>query len=54
MPRFGVDTINKFSRNASGMKQLAARDFKDLLQVNDYRLVMVKISSMHTDDILEP
>ena len=36
VPRFGASTINRFSRNASGMKQLAARDFEDLLQVRHY------------------
>ncbi len=33
VPTFGADTIRKFSNNASGMKQLAGRDFEDLLQV---------------------
>jgi hypothetical protein len=32
-PTFSGDTIRRFSRNASGMKKLAARDFEDLLQV---------------------
>ncbi|KAJ7115737.1 hypothetical protein C8R44DRAFT_880156 [Mycena epipterygia] len=32
MPRFGVDTIQRFSTNASEMKKLGARDFEDLLQ----------------------
>ncbi|KAJ3549152.1 hypothetical protein NMY22_g988 [Coprinellus aureogranulatus] len=31
-PSFGRDTIRRFSRNASAMKQLGARDFEDLLQ----------------------
>jgi hypothetical protein len=33
IPTFGRSTIRKFSKNASGMKKLAARDFEDLLQV---------------------
>lgn len=33
MPTFAGDTIRKFSANCSEMKQLAARDFEDLLQV---------------------
>jgi len=33
VPTFGRDTIRKFSSNTSEMKQLAARDFEDLLQV---------------------
>jgi hypothetical protein len=33
VPTFGRDTIRKFSNNASGMKNLAGRDFEDLLQV---------------------
>ncbi|RXW19475.1 hypothetical protein EST38_g6369 [Candolleomyces aberdarensis] len=32
MPTFGADTIRRFTSNASEMKQLAARDFEDLLQ----------------------
>ncbi|KAJ8087428.1 hypothetical protein PM082_006258 [Marasmius tenuissimus] len=32
VPTFGRDTIRKFSVNVSAMKQLAARDFEDLLQ----------------------
>ena len=34
VPTFGRDTIRHFSRNASGMKKLAGRDFEDLLQVS--------------------
>lgn len=33
IPAFGSDTIRRFSNNVSAMKQLAARDFEDLLQV---------------------
>ena len=33
VPTFGLDTIRKFSTNCSEMKQLAAHDFEDLLQV---------------------
>ena len=33
MPTFGRDTIRRFTNNVSEMKQLAARDFEDLLQV---------------------
>jgi len=33
IPTFGRDTIRRFSNNVSGMKQLAARDFEDILQV---------------------
>ena len=32
VPTFGLDTIRKFT-NISGLKQLAARDFEDILQV---------------------
>ncbi|KAJ3524924.1 hypothetical protein NMY22_g10792 [Coprinellus aureogranulatus] len=32
MPTFGKDTIRRFVNNVSEMKQLAARDFEDLLQ----------------------
>lgn len=31
---FGRGTIRRFHKNASAMKRLAARDFEDLLQVN--------------------
>lgn len=33
VPTFGRDTIRRFGNNISGMKQLAARDFEDILQV---------------------
>ncbi|KAF8222463.1 hypothetical protein L208DRAFT_1085530, partial [Tricholoma matsutake] len=33
VPTFSRDTIQKFSANCSEMKQLAARDFEDVLQV---------------------
>jgi hypothetical protein len=33
MPTFGRDTIRRFRNNISEMKQLAARDYEDLLQV---------------------
>jgi len=33
VPTFGRDTIWKFNNNVSGMKNLAGRDFEDLLQV---------------------
>lgn len=33
VPTFGRDTIRKFSNNCSEMKQMAARDFENLLQV---------------------
>jgi hypothetical protein len=33
VPTFGWDTIRKFSTNCSDMRQLAARDFEDMLQV---------------------
>jgi hypothetical protein len=33
VPTFGRDTIQQFRNNVSEMKQLAARDFEDLLQV---------------------
>lgn len=35
VPTFGRGTIRRFHRNASTMKHLAARDFEDLLQVNE-------------------
>lgn len=34
IPTFGRDTIRKFANNTSELKQLAARDFEDLLQVS--------------------
>lgn len=34
VPTFGRDTIRRFATNASAMKQLAARDFEDFLQVS--------------------
>ena len=34
VPTFGRSTICCFSENVSGMKKLAARNFKDLLQVH--------------------
>ena len=33
VPTFGCNTIRRFSHDVSGMKQLGARDFEDLLQV---------------------
>ena len=33
IPMFGSSTIRCFATNASEMKELAARDFEDLLQV---------------------
>jgi hypothetical protein len=33
IPTFGPATIRKFSANSLEMKQMAARNFKDLLQV---------------------
>ena len=33
-PTFGRDTIRRFRHNVSELKQMAARDFEDLLQVN--------------------
>ena len=34
MPTFGRDTICRFVNNVTEMKQLAARNFEDLLQVH--------------------
>ena len=34
VPTFGSDTIRKFTSNTSEMKRMAARDFKDVLQVS--------------------
>lgn len=42
VPTFGRDTIRKFSRNASGMKKLAGRDFEDLLQVRTALIYCIK------------
>lgn len=39
VPTFGRDVIRKFSSNSSEMKQLAARDFEDLLQVHSIYLL---------------
>lgn len=33
VPTFGLDIIRKFTNNVSGLKQLAAWDFEDILQV---------------------
>ncbi|KAI0310371.1 hypothetical protein OF83DRAFT_1070654, partial [Amylostereum chailletii] len=33
IPVFGSDTIRKFSKNVSNLKQLAARNYENLLQV---------------------
>lgn len=33
IPTFGLDIIRKFTNDVSGLKQLAARDFEDILQV---------------------
>lgn len=33
VPTFGRDTIRRFTRNTSGLKKLAARDWEDMLQV---------------------
>jgi hypothetical protein len=38
VPTFGQDTIRRFSKNASDMRRIAARDFEDLLQVGDFFL----------------
>jgi hypothetical protein len=34
VPTFGCDTIRHFQTNVSGLKKMAARDFKDILQVS--------------------
>ena len=34
IPAFGQGTIRTFSKNMSEMKQMAARDFEDILQVS--------------------
>ena len=34
VPTFGSDTIRMFSHNVSELKQLAARDYEDILQVS--------------------
>ncbi len=36
MPGYGRTTIRKFAENVSDMKQMAARDFEDILQVCEY------------------
>lgn len=38
VPTFGRDTIRKFHNDASAMKKLAARDFKDLLLVFNFQV----------------
>lgn len=35
VPKFGCYTIRKFTKDASALKQMAACDFEDLLQVRD-------------------
>lgn len=36
IPTFGRDTIRRFQTNISEMKQLAARDYEDILQVRRF------------------
>ena len=43
VPTYGLDTIRKFTNNISDLKQLAARDFEDILQVS-----IIIISSVAT------
>ena len=45
VPTFGLDTIWKFINNVSGLKQLAAWDFEDILQVCIY--VAIKLTATH-------
>lgn len=40
MPTFGADTIRRFTNNVSEMKQMAARDFEDLLQVRGLKFYL--------------
>lgn len=41
VPSFGRGTIRKFSRNVTELKQMAARDYEDLLQVSDPQSDMI-------------
>lgn len=34
VPSFGRDTIRRFANDVSDLKQLAARDYEDILQVS--------------------
>ncbi|KAL0566510.1 hypothetical protein V5O48_015503 [Marasmius crinis-equi] len=51
VPTFGRDTIRKFSTNVPAMKQLAARDFEDLLQCSIP--VFESLVPMHNSVILD-
>ena len=55
MPTFGKDTIRRFINNVSEMKQLAARDFEDLLQVSvglgTGRVVSLRLLSIREADL---
>lgn len=46
IPKFGHYTIRKFMKDASALKQMAAHDFEDLLQVRCLVNVMFMISPL--------
>jgi hypothetical protein len=48
VPTFGRGTIRSFGNNVSAMKQLAGRDFEDILQVMSLMLIFRFRSSMLT------
>lgn len=43
MPTFGADTIRRFTNNVSEMKQMAARDFEDLLHVRETKVFFLAL-----------
>lgn len=47
VPSFGRDTIRRFTSNISELKQLAARDFEDLLQVSQYSNLIPPLFPYH-------
>lgn len=46
VPSFGRDTIRRFVNNVSDLKQLAARDYEDLLQVCVLVVICAALSSI--------
>jgi hypothetical protein len=46
VPGFGRDTIRRFGRNVSEMKQFAARNYEDLLQVRTEPTSFLLIASL--------
>lgn len=49
VPTFGRDTIRRFRKNVSEMKQFAARDFEDVLQVGIFTSTVILT---HGDEVI--